>query len=209
MGCALQNLDFDFEKCCSVSLSPVNVYACLVCGKYFQVTRFPATLPDICAARRQTGRRSSADPPCSFGWPTVSGATFYCHPAYFPRLPGVRLAADYLQNCQSSLVWHTMQFWVLSGIAQVRKVTEMVLLMHEVPSTYLRRLVLWPANIYDDEGGATINYIPLTRWSHQCWHSAWLQDSSLQCVLKLYRCPIELDSGHHNCPLSKVQYTCL
>ena len=33
----LQNLDFDFEKCCSVSLSPVNVYVCLVCGKYFQV----------------------------------------------------------------------------------------------------------------------------------------------------------------------------
>ncbi|KAK9845987.1 hypothetical protein WJX81_007744 [Elliptochloris bilobata] len=31
-----QNLDFDFEKCCSVSLSPINVYACLVCGKYFQ-----------------------------------------------------------------------------------------------------------------------------------------------------------------------------
>ena len=28
-------LDFDFEKCCSVSLSPLNVYACLVCGKYF------------------------------------------------------------------------------------------------------------------------------------------------------------------------------
>lgn len=36
-----QNLDFDFEKCCSVSLSPVNVYACLVCGKYFQVRRCP------------------------------------------------------------------------------------------------------------------------------------------------------------------------
>eukprot|EP00878_Enallax_costatus_P012099 GHUV01012632.1.p2 GENE.GHUV01012632.1~~GHUV01012632.1.p2 ORF type:complete len:148 (+),score=23.95 GHUV01012632.1:356-799(+) len=32
-----QNLDFDFEKCCSVSLSPINVYVCLVCGKYFQV----------------------------------------------------------------------------------------------------------------------------------------------------------------------------
>jgi U4/U6.U5 tri-snRNP-associated protein 2 len=30
------SLDFDFEKCCSVSLSPVNVYACLVCGRYFQ-----------------------------------------------------------------------------------------------------------------------------------------------------------------------------
>ena len=29
-------LDFDFEKCCSVSLSPLNVYACLVCGRYFQ-----------------------------------------------------------------------------------------------------------------------------------------------------------------------------
>ncbi|KAL4458676.1 hypothetical protein ABPG75_013541 [Micractinium tetrahymenae] len=31
-----QNLDFDFEKCCSVTLSGHNVYACLVCGKYFQ-----------------------------------------------------------------------------------------------------------------------------------------------------------------------------
>ena len=29
-------LDFDFEKCCSVSLSPDHVYACLVCGRYFQ-----------------------------------------------------------------------------------------------------------------------------------------------------------------------------
>lgn len=31
-----QNLDFDFEKCCSVTLSKNNVYVCLVCGKYFQ-----------------------------------------------------------------------------------------------------------------------------------------------------------------------------
>ncbi|XP_065186463.1 ubiquitin carboxyl-terminal hydrolase 39-like [Sycon ciliatum] len=31
-----QYLDFDFEKLCSVSLSHLNVYACLVCGKYFQ-----------------------------------------------------------------------------------------------------------------------------------------------------------------------------
>ncbi|GMH34486.1 hypothetical protein BSKO_02320 [Bryopsis sp. KO-2023] len=31
-----QFLDFDFEKCCSVSLRPDNVYVCLVCGKYFQ-----------------------------------------------------------------------------------------------------------------------------------------------------------------------------
>lgn len=29
-------LDFDFEKLCSVNLSNQNVYACLVCGKYFQ-----------------------------------------------------------------------------------------------------------------------------------------------------------------------------
>lgn len=29
-------LDFDFEKLCSVSLTNMNVYACLVCGKYFQ-----------------------------------------------------------------------------------------------------------------------------------------------------------------------------
>ena len=35
-------LDFDFEKCCSVSLVPHNVYACLVCGKYFQ-GRGPST----------------------------------------------------------------------------------------------------------------------------------------------------------------------
>ncbi|KAJ2481849.1 U4 U6.U5 tri-snRNP-associated protein [Coemansia sp. RSA 2131] len=30
------NLDFDFEEQCSVSLSTTNIYACLVCGKYFQ-----------------------------------------------------------------------------------------------------------------------------------------------------------------------------
>ncbi|ORY71273.1 uncharacterized protein BCR38DRAFT_453864 [Pseudomassariella vexata] len=29
-------LDFDFEKLCSISLSNINVYACLVCGCYFQ-----------------------------------------------------------------------------------------------------------------------------------------------------------------------------
>lgn len=30
------NLDFDFEKLCSVTLSSINVCACLVCGKYYQ-----------------------------------------------------------------------------------------------------------------------------------------------------------------------------
>ena len=29
-------LDFDFEKLCSVSLSPLHVYGCLVCGRFFQ-----------------------------------------------------------------------------------------------------------------------------------------------------------------------------
>jgi len=31
-----KKLDFDFEKVCSVTLSNINVYGCLVCGKYFQ-----------------------------------------------------------------------------------------------------------------------------------------------------------------------------
>lgn len=30
------SLDFDFEKYCSISLSPINIYSCLVCGRYFQ-----------------------------------------------------------------------------------------------------------------------------------------------------------------------------
>ena len=29
-------LDFDFEKLCSVTLTNLNVYACLICGKYYQ-----------------------------------------------------------------------------------------------------------------------------------------------------------------------------
>uniref|UniRef100_A0A2K5L5S8 ubiquitinyl hydrolase 1 n=1 Tax=Cercocebus atys TaxID=9531 RepID=A0A2K5L5S8_CERAT len=33
-------LDFDFEKLCSISLSHINAYACLVCGKYFQGSFF-------------------------------------------------------------------------------------------------------------------------------------------------------------------------
>lgn len=37
-------LDFDFEKLCSITLSNINVYACLVCGKYFsgRGTKTPA-----------------------------------------------------------------------------------------------------------------------------------------------------------------------
>lgn len=29
-------IDFDFEKLCSISLSNLNVYCCLCCGKFFQ-----------------------------------------------------------------------------------------------------------------------------------------------------------------------------
>lgn len=32
---ARSRLDFDFEKLCSITLSNINVYACLICGKYF------------------------------------------------------------------------------------------------------------------------------------------------------------------------------
>ncbi|SCU98113.1 LAMI_0F13080g1_1 [Lachancea mirantina] len=32
----LRNLDFDVEKTCSITLSPLNVYCCLVCGRYLQ-----------------------------------------------------------------------------------------------------------------------------------------------------------------------------
>lgn len=31
-----RKLDFDFEKVCSVTLSNVNIYGCLVCGEYYQ-----------------------------------------------------------------------------------------------------------------------------------------------------------------------------
>ena len=31
-----QKLDFDQQKLCSVTLTNLNVYACLVCGKFFQ-----------------------------------------------------------------------------------------------------------------------------------------------------------------------------
>jgi hypothetical protein len=33
-------LEFDFEKVCSVTLTNLNVYGCLVCGKYFSGKSF-------------------------------------------------------------------------------------------------------------------------------------------------------------------------
>lgn len=41
-------LDFDFEKLCSVSLTRINVYACLVCGKYFQGENFSFKTDFLC-----------------------------------------------------------------------------------------------------------------------------------------------------------------
>lgn len=63
------NLDFDFEKCCSVSLSPVNVYACLVCGKYFQARALPSSLPsthfsNICKLPGDANGKHSPSLPC-------------------------------------------------------------------------------------------------------------------------------------------------
>jgi hypothetical protein len=67
-------LDFDFEKLCSVSLSRINVYACLVCGKYFQVGNRKVYCPNdktgkltcTCCFTSQKkiepSRRTSSDP---------------------------------------------------------------------------------------------------------------------------------------------------
>lgn len=51
-------LDFDFEKLCSITLSNNNVYACLVCGKYFQggfhsCLRMEKSCPFSCLGRGQ------------------------------------------------------------------------------------------------------------------------------------------------------------
>jgi hypothetical protein len=41
-----QHLDFDMEKVCSVTLANMNIYACLVCGKFFQGRG--QTTPGLC-----------------------------------------------------------------------------------------------------------------------------------------------------------------
>jgi len=55
---ALQNLDFDFEKCCSVTLTHVNVYVCLVCGKYYQVCCYMCVREDATGRGKLTNRES-------------------------------------------------------------------------------------------------------------------------------------------------------
>ena len=44
-----KKLDFDSKKVCSVTLSPLNVYCCLTCGKYFsgRAARTPAFLHSV------------------------------------------------------------------------------------------------------------------------------------------------------------------
>ena len=44
-----KKLDFDSQKVCSVTLSPLNVYCCLTCGKYFsgRAARTPAFLHSV------------------------------------------------------------------------------------------------------------------------------------------------------------------
>lgn len=70
------NLDFDFEKCCSVSLSPVNVYACLVCGKYFQVAGNLSLTPTAPApSSEQRPRGAASGLPGGLGRPAASALT--------------------------------------------------------------------------------------------------------------------------------------
>jgi hypothetical protein len=61
-------LDFDFEKLCSVSLSRINVYACLVCGKYFQVLNFSDSLFVCCRQGCGSGSLSGLDPDSMTLW---------------------------------------------------------------------------------------------------------------------------------------------
>lgn len=51
-------LDFDFEKLCSISLSHINVYACLICGKYFQGKSL-STIYERCCIKGCTVQYSS------------------------------------------------------------------------------------------------------------------------------------------------------
>ena len=61
-------LDFDFEKVCSQTLSDQNVYACLVCGKFFQGrgrhTHAYFRRADDAAGSSRRRRGRDADIPC-------------------------------------------------------------------------------------------------------------------------------------------------
>jgi U4/U6.U5 tri-snRNP-associated protein 2 len=53
-------LDFDFEKLCSITLSNNNVYACLVCGKYFQGMLYTPTYMNLFIDFSGRGQKSCA-----------------------------------------------------------------------------------------------------------------------------------------------------
>ena len=55
-----QLLDFDMEKVCSVTLSNLNVYCCLICGKYFQGRgkSTPAYTHSVAAGNRKEQNRT-------------------------------------------------------------------------------------------------------------------------------------------------------
>lgn len=102
-----QLLDFDFEKCCSVNLAPVNVYACLVCGKYYQVCgpsfhRRIQTLGDPWAAdgsdaAEQTTREVSRSLMCACGVRTGAHS----------QVEGKGLASGAIHHAEGPLTAHS------------------------------------------------------------------------------------------------------
>ena len=64
----LQLIDFDSENLCSVTLSNMNVYCCLVCGKFFQ-------------GRGKSTQAFTHSVQCShFVFMNLESARFYCLP---------------------------------------------------------------------------------------------------------------------------------
>jgi len=61
-------LDFDFEKVCSVSLSSLNPYCCLVCGKFFQ------------GRGKHTHAYTHAVEECHYVWMNLIDGRVYCLP---------------------------------------------------------------------------------------------------------------------------------
>lgn len=115
-------LDFDFEKLCSISLSTNNVYACLVCGKYFQGTSLHPSRDGVCvnllAALCVLGRgRNSHAYTHSVQvdhrvWLNLATLKFYCLPDNYqiidPSLEDIKVV-----SCDShvvSIVCHVISF---------------------------------------------------------------------------------------------------
>ena len=103
-------LDFDFEKLCSVSLSNNNVYACLVCGKYFQgvwlcvcVRAYPdsVVMESVCVCHAGRGGHSHAYTHSvqllHHVWLNLTTLKFYCLPDNYeiidPSLEDIKVGA--------------------------------------------------------------------------------------------------------------------